>query len=313
MKIGFRVAGLLMLAAFLLVPAIAQKERSKSDLLKEIATLSNSPKLEDKEKAYQTSKEYLTRFGNDKDDKNIVKIRDYVSRFRENELYKSLDAKKYKEFYTLGKEILGEQPENLDVAINLAYGGYDAFLKNSDKSFGADAMMYTKKTIELIEAGKTPKSFAPFTAKEDTLAWMYYIDGFFLAETDKRSSAVNMFNSIRFESSIKQTSQPFYLIAMYYESVYEKTAAELNAKIKAKTISDAELAVQSEKVAKVLDLMLDAYARTSSRADAENSPNKVVIKDRLTVVYKFAKKTDVGLAEYIGYINKTQLPDPGKL
>ena len=310
MRRMFSTAILAMMVVLFVSSAFAQKERSKEELLKEIAALSNSAKPEDKEKAYQTSKEFLARFGTEKND-NVKKIRDFAHRYRLSEFYKAVDGNKFSLAFTLGKEILADEPNNVEVMLNLAYSGYNALGAN-DKSFSGDTISSAKKAIQLMDAGTMPGNFAPFKDKTEAMAWLYYIDGTLVTDTDKKAGAESIYKATQLDSPIKDSSLPYNLIALYYEDVYEKLGNELKAKAAAKPVNEAEVNALTDRLSKALELMLDAYARASKRADTESAANKDALKGRLIQVYKFVKKTDVGLNEYLSYINKTPLPEPDK-
>ncbi len=310
MKNLFSTATLTLMVVLFVVPGFAQKQRSKDELLKEIATLSNSSKPEDKEKAYQTSKEFLTRFGSEKND-NVKKIHDFASRYRLSEFYKAVDGNKFAYAFSLGKEILADEPNNVEVLLNLSYAGYNA-LGAGEKSYSNDTVTSAKKGTELLESGTTPSNYAPFKDKPEATAWLYYIEGTLLSNTDKKAGAESIYKAIKLESPIKENSLPYNMIALYYEDVYERLGNELKAKVAAKPVNEAEANALTDRVSKALELMLDAYARASKRADTEGAANKDVLKGRLAQVYKFVKKTDVGLAEYVNYINQTPLPEPDK-
>ena len=307
----FSTAVVLMLAVMLVSSASAQKPKSKEESLKEIATLSNTKKPEDMAKAYELSKDFLTRFGKENDkDGNIAKVRDFVNRYRENLFFTAADGKKYADAFAIGKEILAEQPNNVEVLMNLAYAGYNASATPEGKVYVDDAITYARKSTQLVEAGTAPKSFAPFKDKDEAMAFMYFIDGHLSITKDMKAAAGSLYKATQFEASVKNNSLPYYLIATYYEDLYGKMSTDLKAK--GKTLSEADFKAASDKIDKVLDAMMDAYARACKRADAENSPNKAAWKDRLTQVYTFKNKTAAALPEYINYVNTLPMPDPGK-
>lgn len=305
MKKIFATVLLLLLTVSVATSVFAQKQKSKDELMKEIATLSNSQKIEDKEKAYQLGKEFLTRFPKDKD---VAKVRPFVKNFQKYTFLKASEDKRFADFFAIGKEILADEPENTEITLNLGYGGYDALLRGNDKSFGDDAVKYSQLTLQLMEKGNFPSSFAPFTSKDDALAWMYYIIGYFSMEKDIKLSATSFYKSTLYETAIKKTSQPYYAIALYYEDKYEKMAKTLNEK--AKTLSDAEFKAENEKVNAVIEQLMDAYARAYKIGVAENNPGKDQWKNRLAAVYKFYKKTDAGFEPYLNYVVTTQFKDP---
>ena len=310
MKKTYSFAIFFLLVSLFAASAFAQKQRSKDELFKEIATLSNSSVAADKEKAYQSSKEFLARFGTDKND-NVKKVRTFLETHRIKMFYTAVDTNKAADAFTLGKEILADQPQNVEVLINLTYAGYNA-VAAGDKTYLDDTISSAKKAEELLEAGTLPASFAPFKDKNEALAWAYYIDGTLVTPKDKKAGAESIYKATLQQSVIKDNSLPYNMIALYYEDIYDKAGNELKAKLAVKPINEAEATALEKRVTGALELMLDAYARSSKRADAENAANKDALKSRLVQVYKFVKKTDVGLAEYISYINKTPLPDPSK-
>lgn len=305
MKKIFSTVLLLLLMISVSNAIFAQKQKSRDELIKEIATLSNSQTAGDKEKAFELSKEFLTRFPKDKE---AAKVKGFVKNFQKFTFGNALGDKKYAEFFKIGKEILTEEPENADIALNLAYGGYAALLTNKDLSFGDDAVKYAQLTLQLMEKGIFPAEYTPFTSKDDALAWMYYIIGNFSLEKDNKLAASSFYKATLYESAIKKSPQPYDAIAQYYEKKYETMTKELNAK--AKTISDAEFKAETEKVNTVIEQMMDAYARAFKAAEAANHPNKDQWKSRLATVYKFHKKTDAGFDAYVTYVVTTPLKDP---
>ncbi len=291
--------------------AFGQKQKSKDDLYKEIGTLTNTKKPDDMAKAYPLAKEFLERFGKDDKDEHVKFIRTFVTRYREHQFDVALDAKKYAEAFALGKEILAVQPDNVDVNMNLAYSGYDAMSTKGDKTYLDESLGYAKKTIQMMEAGTMPARFAPFTDKDEASAFMYFVAGNLLLDKDKKEAAHYLYKAASFESKIKNNSAVYYLIATCYEDQYAKFAAEMQAKGD-KKISDAEFEKESARVSEIIDRMLDAYARAVKRGETDKNPDAVAWKQRLTQIYKFTKKTENGLPEYINQVIATPMPDPSK-
>lgn len=309
MKKLLLVVTVILVATSFVTSTFAQKQKSKDDLFKEIATLSNTKKPEDIEKAYQLGKEFLVRFPKETSE-NAKKLKDFVKRYRENSFYKAFEEKRFADFFAIGKEILTDEPENVVITLNLGYGGYDTLLKSNDKSFADDSIKYAKQTLQFFEAVKLPTSFSPFNNREEATAWMYYVIGYFSTDKDLKEAAINFYKSTLYESEIKKTSQPYYVIAYYYEKIYEKMSADLNGKIAAKTIDDAQIDAQTEKINVILDQMIDAYSRAYKFGETENNPSKNEWKSRLTEVYLFRKKPEAGLDAYINSVVATPLKDP---
>lgn len=307
MKKLLKIAVFAILLSSFTFPVIAQKQKSKDDYLKEISALFKINKPEELEKAYYLAKEFLTAYPKEKGD-NINKLKQFIKSNQENMFYNLLDKGKLAEAFAAGKEVLTENPENIGVLMNLAYSGFDAQAKNKDNSFAEVSTNYAKQTISLLESGKTPANFSPFKNKDDTIGWMYYVIGNFQKDTDAKESAINFYKATKYEGQVKSSSFPYYVIANYYETVYQKLATEYNAKNK--SLTEEQNKIELDKVNKVLDLMLDAYARAIKFAEAENNPDKDNWKKRFTDVYKFRNKSDAGINEFMTLKNASPMPDP---
>ena len=290
----------------------AQKQKSKDDLFKEIQALLATKKPDDAVKAYPLGKEFVERFGKDDKDEKVKGIKVFVTRFRERQCMIYLDGGKYAEGFKLCKEILAEQPENVEVTMNLAYAGYTALSSKGDKTYIDDSLGYARKTIQMMDTGSMPKSFVPFKDKDEAGAFMYFVVGNLSLDRDKKEAAFNLYRATLFESQIKNNSAAYYLIAACYEDIYAKMANDLKARMDAKKISDADFNTESARVAKVIDMMMDAYARAVKHAETDKNPDMAQWKQRLTQVYKFSKGSEAGMAEYIDHVNTIAMPDPSK-
>lgn len=300
---------LLLLTTALTVSAYAQKTPSKDELFNKIAKMSQTKKPEDQDKAYQMSKDFLARYAEDKDEK-VTKVKDFAAKYRLSAFNKKLDDGKTTEAFQMGKEILADEPENSYVTMNLAYGGYEALTKKKDKSFADDSVNYANKTLSLYDAGKLPNSFQPFKDQAEATALMYYIIGNFAVDTDVKKAAEYFYKSLQYESKIKNTAYPYYYIAFNYEKIYEKAAKDFQTKHGSKTTEDDEYRKDNANLEKVLERMLDSYARTVKIAQVENNPNTAAWKQRYMDIYKFIKQSDAGADEYLNDIMSKPMPEP---
>ena len=307
MKKIIQVIVLSIVTVSFVMDAAAQKQRSKDAYLREISTLSNSRKADDKKKAYEVGKEFLGIYDKDGKDKdsNVQKVRKFVEQYQENLFFKAFDDKKFDELFTRGKELLLEKPDNPVYGMYLAYGGFEALAQKQNKKFGDDSAKYAKMVLSEFEKGNLPKNFAPFSNKETALAWMYFVIGNF--SKDAKESASSFYKSTLYDTPIKKDAQPYYAIASYYEDLYAKLSSDLKSKEGA---PEEEIKAASEKVNTVIDQMMDAYARTYTISAATKSPAADGIKQRLAQVYKFRKQTDAGFDSYIKYVVGTPLKDP---
>ncbi|MEO8073720.1 MAG: hypothetical protein ABI686_10835 [Acidobacteriota bacterium] len=294
------------------VSAFAQKTQSKDELLNKIAKMSQTKKSEDQDKAYQMSKDYLAQYGNDNDE-NAKKIKEFVEKYRASALNKKLDEGKTAEAFALGKEILAQEPENSYVTMNLAYGGYEALTKKKDKSFAADSLKYANQTLSLFEAGKLPKTFQPFSNQAEATALMYYIVGSFAVDDNNKEAAQNFYKALQYDSKIKNTAYPYYYIALNYEQEYAKAAKAFQDKYGTQVKEDDAMKAENAKLEKLLDRMLNSYARLVKIAQTENNPNSAAWKQRYLEIYKFVKQSDAGADEYLSDAASKPIPDPSSI
>ena len=300
---------LLMLILVLTFSTVAQDNKPKDELFGKIAKLTQSKKPEDSEKAYQLSKDFVAKYGKDNDDK-AKKIKDFVEKYRLAAFDKKLDEGKTAEGFALGKEILAQEPENSYVTMNLAYGGYDALIKNKDKSFGDESIKYARQTLSLFDAGKLPKTFQPFKDQAEATALMYYVMGNFAVDTNLKEAAHNFYKSIQYEAQFKKNSYPYYIAAFYYEQEYQKAATEYQTKYGNVTKETDEMKAAQSKLEKLLDRMLDAYARTIKMGEVEKNSSIDAWKQRFADIYKFRHQSETGMSEYLEKTPNTPLPDP---
>ncbi len=290
----------------------SQDNKPKDELFGKIAKLTNTKKAEDTEKAYQLGKDFVAKYGKDNDDKS-KKIKEFVDQYRLAAFDKKLNESKTAEAFALGKEILAQEPENSYVTMNLAYAGYDALLKTKDKTFGDESVKYARQTLSLFEAGKLPKTFQPFKDQAEVTALMYYVIGSFLLDANLKEAAQNFYKAIQYEAQFKKNSYPYYVISFHYEKEYEKAAAAYQTKHGSKTTEDSEMKADQTKLEKLIDRMLDAYARAIKFGEAEKSPDSASWKKRFTDIYKFRHQNETGMSEYLEKVSNTQLPDPNSL
>lgn len=307
------VAAFLFLTVAFGVSVFAQSKESKDEQYAKIAKLTQSKKDEDRDKAYQMSRDFLAQFGKEEKDEKVVKIKTFAENYRSSAFNKKLDEMKTAEAVAIGKEILAQEPENSYVTMNLAIAGFDARQKNKDNSFGANSIAYAKQTLSLLEAGKMPKTFQPLKDQTEATAYMYYIIGNFSLDADYKEATRNFYKAAQIDSVVKTYSFPYFAIADFYEKEYARIGTEVKTKYDAQKISDAELKTEQVKLDKILGNMLDAYARAIKYGEAEKNANLPAWKQRFADVYKFSKKSDAGMTEYLANQPNTALPDPSAI
>ncbi|HMS40667.1 MAG TPA: hypothetical protein PKE69_10600 [Pyrinomonadaceae bacterium] len=300
---------LLVSFALLSLSAVAQKVETEGELFQKISKLTQTKKADDQEKAYKLSKTYLERFGKD-DSENAKKIKAFVENHEIAKLGKLIDDGKTGEAFAFGKEILATNPENVVVTMELALAGLQASEKKKDKSFGKDSIDYAKTTLRLFGENKAPKTFAPLADQNEATAMMYYIVGVFSADDNLPEAANNFYKSLQYESKIKISSLPYIYIALHYHKIYQNLADEFEKKYANKPTSDKEANAANERLGKLLNLMMDAYARAAKIGEAQKMEEAANWKGIFTQIYKGVNQSEAGMNEYYDKILSQPLPDP---
>jgi hypothetical protein len=265
--------------------------------------------------AYQAAKEYLQRYPKD-NDQYTQYLQKWIAVYERDERKRTLpqlvyNAKNFAGAYTLGKQILTEEPEYLPALIHLGYAGLLATTLAKNETFNADAQTYANKAIQAIEAGKSPASWAPFKGKEDTLAQLYYTVGFLNLKTAPDRAVQPLIRAVQFDTDLKKSPAIYYYLAAAYESGPYKTMAAAYQTTYAGKDESAQSKLALEQLNVIIDRMIDAYARAVAAAgtDAANAQIKAQSSGKLEQFYKFRHEgSDAGMNELIAGVLAQPLP-----
>lgn len=276
--------------------------------------------------AYQAAKDYMAKYGKE-DDQYTRYLRTWISAYEEDERARRLAAEKadreqqllgsfttkdFAKAYGLAKQVLADDPDNVKVLIALGNGGVFAS-ETRNETFNEAAAGYAQKAIRLIESGKSPDTWAPFKNREDVLASLYYAAGFYSLKTKPESSIENFYKVATIESDRKKSAATYYYLAAAYQNGPYKRLSEDYSKRFGNQPESPESKAALENINKVLDKVIDAYARAVALAG--NDPQQQAVKNqwlsRLTDFYKFRhENSDAGLNELIAGILAKPLPQP---
>lgn len=226
------------------------------------------------------------------------------------------NEKKYVEAYALGKEILAEEPDNLNVLVHLGTNGYlVAPLKNA--SLTGEAVGHARKALQMLEGGQNLEKWDPLPSRDVALAYLNYTIGSLTLEADPTGALKYLLKSAQYETPLKKSAYTYAYIAGAYETgAYAKQSDHYNAVYKDKDETpESKLALAN--IHQLVDRMIDAYARAVALAgtDSNLTAAKAVWQENLTNLYKYRNnKSDAGLAELIaGILAKPLPPEPTPL
>jgi hypothetical protein len=269
--------------------------------------------------AYEAGKEYLQKYPNDTDAK-AKEIKDWVTRF-ENQmrpaevLIKVYREKNYPEAYALGKQVLATDPENLKILTALGYAGmFVSASGNTD--FTGEAMTYAKQAIQLLDAGKAPPDWKPFSSKDETLGWLNYALGLMTFRTTPHDAIGYLSKAAQYEAPPKKDPLLYYYLATLRSQEFEKQRSDYNAKYNGKD-ETPESKAALEQVNALLDPVIDAFARAVAYADADPQMQARFQQQRtdwmtkLTDRYRFRhNNSEAGLKELIDSVRTKPLGMP---
>lgn len=284
---------------------------------------------EQQKAASETGKEYLSKYGScpDESDKKITAfIQNWVTKYdkavRDFACTDAFNKKDYARAYQACQAVLNEQPENTDIVLMLARGGYaNVTATPPSTALNADAARMARRAVELIQAGKAPTKWDPFPNQEEALGFLYYAQGVFTRETDPTAAAAAFIKAAQSNSLFKRESSTYtYLADIYEKTELKKLVDQYNVQFPPNVPIPDEKKPQYDQmmaqINKVLDRLIDAYARSAAilNADPKADPKtKTAVMNTLTRYYKqrHEDKED-GLQQLIASVMNTPIMLPGQ-
>jgi hypothetical protein len=277
--------------------------------------------------AYQAARDYMARYGKE-DDQYTRYLKAWIAAYEEDErvrrlaaeredreqrLLQSVTQKKFADAYAQAKQVLNDDPNNVKVLIPLGYSAFIASTESRNESFNTEATTYAQKAIQLIESGRAPDTWSPFKNKEDVLASLHYALGFYQLKTTPEAAIGQFIKAAQGDSDRKTAPSTYYYLALAYQNGPYKRLSEDYSKRFGNQAETPESKAALENVNKVLDKIIDAYARAVALAgsDPQHQNAKTQWMARLTELYKFRHAgSDIGLSELIARVLSQPLPQP---
>lgn len=272
----------------------------------------------DQAKAYNDAKKYLSCPAGAVTESEQLII-DYLKKWtaaydagsREIRLLQLIyNEKKYPEGYTLGREILTSNPDSLKVLVHLGVNGYLVQPLKSP-SLTAQALDYAKRALALIDAGRSLDDWQPLKSHAAAVAYLNFTIGSATLENDPSTALKHLVKAMEVETPLKTSPFSYAYIAGAYETGPYAKQAEEYQRIYAKQDETPESKLALAKIYKIVDRMIDSYARAVALAgnDAQFATGKAAWIDSLRTWYKFRNNnSDAGLNELIASILSTPLP-----
>jgi hypothetical protein len=262
---------------------------------------------EQQKTAVEAARTYLGACPADPNDKQADYMKKFVDKYDalmgKNEIAKqfqdAVTAKKYAEEIRIGKQILATDPDNVLITIILGGAGL------GDANVLPDSAQYAKKSIELIEAGKP---FAPYTSKDQALAYLNYVLAKNAAKSNDPNAAITYFiKSAKYESDLKKNALLYNeLAAAYGAGPVGKLAEDYKAYIGKPETTESKLVLAN--LNQAIDRQIDAFARAA--ALSTNPADKKAVMDVLTEIAKSRNQTDADVNTLVANVLSKPVPEP---
>jgi tetratricopeptide (TPR) repeat protein len=275
--------------------------------------------------AYEAARDYMARYGKEEDQyTRYLKL--WIAAWEEDERVRKLTAERadreqqllgsftqrdFAKAYGLAKQVLTDDPNNVRVLIALGYGAVAASTEARNETFNAEAANYALKAIQLIESGKTPETWTPFKGKEDVLGSLHYALGLYALKPTPEAAIAHFIKATQVDAERRNAPSTYYYLAVAYQNGPYKRLSDDYGKRFANQPESAESKSALENVNRVVDRIIDAYARAVALAGSapQHQAAKAQWLATLTGFYKFRHNdSDAGLNDFIAKVLSQPLP-----
>jgi hypothetical protein len=276
--------------------------------------------------AYEAGKGYLEKYeakaATDDDKKIVAYIKKWVDSYdkiaRRNQLLQKIKDKNYPEAVTLSRQVLTDYPDDLPVLFELSQAGLFAATGGNEAN-NADTINFARKTMQLIQAGKTFQKDTPIANKDVILGGLNYSLGFLLKKSQPAEALNYFITAAQFEGPSKKDPLTYASLAEIYEATeYSKLATQFNASCKTEDqVKTQECIDLKAKADQSVDHLIDALARAIAYSNlspeaAKFAQARASWTEGITGYYKYRNNgSDAGLKELIAGITSKPLPKPG--
>ncbi len=277
--------------------------------------------------AYDAGKEYLAKYeAKDGPDDTYVKyIKKWVTSYekiaRRQQLFDHLNKKELDAAFTLASQVLADYPDDLSVLFELARAGTIAST-GGNTTHDAETINYTKRTIQLIQSGKSFDPNKPLSEKEknENLGNLNYALGLLLRKNSPTEAVTYFANAAQVEGPAKTNPLTYFSLADIYEtSQYVNLAKQFNDTCKTEEQAKTQACIDLKaKADLVVDHIIDALARAIAYSNigpdkANFDKARAAWMESITNYYKYRNNgSTTGLDQLIAGITSKPFPKPGE-
>jgi hypothetical protein len=261
--------------------------------------------------AYDIAREYLKKFGSD-EDQYVKAVRKWVAKYeaatRVVDFNQAVAAKDYTKTFTVGRQLLEQEPENFKVLLQLVNAGL-LNARAGNKSLDTETIALARKTLQLVDSNKVTDP-APMASLDDVRGFLNFGLGSLLEVTAPAEAKAAFLRAIKEGGAYKTDPTTYFLLgATIYNAEYQPLAAEYSAKYTGKD-ETPESKLMLERANAIGSRAIDAMARAIALATKpEYKDSKAKWLAQLTDIYKdFHNNSDAGLNELVATVLSKPLP-----
>lgn len=268
------------------------------------------PTAEKQRLAYEAAREYLRKFGEDRDPEG-VEVRKFVAEYekvnREQDLFKTYNSKNYEETFKRGRVILQHEPENFFALAILSEAGLDN-ARAGKSELNSETVDYLRRAIKRLDAD--PKTNAkPFENVELARGFLNAGLGSLLKDQAPVEAAAAFRNAAASDSPFRTDPIIYHRMgAAILKGEFAQVSGEYNQKFGNKPSSQEQQAML-QRLSNLLERTIDAYARAVALSKTpQQQETRAKILEQLTTLYKSFHNSDAGLEELIATVLLKPLP-----
>lgn len=314
MKQTIKLLALAAAMAVLVVPTVAQKqectEENKNAWYK--TYYDNRRGTEEQQKtAYDVANTYIESCPDDPNDAQLKPMKKFVAAYKAmleqrkagGDFQKAVTSNNYAEQMRLGKQLLANEPDNVDVNVILGIAGL------ADPNLVSESAQYAKKAISLIESGKSTKLFS----NDQALAYLNWTVAKSKLTSAPADAISDLLKAVKVETEVKKKPELYLDLAAAYESgPRAKLSDEYTASLKPDKTETDQSKLILQNLNGIIDNQIDAEARAA--ALTTDAGRKKGIVTELTSLYKYRNKTatDANVTELVTNVLSKPIPDVPK-
>lgn len=270
-----------------------------------------NPNPEQQRFAYGTAKDYLRRWGGEKDSET-KEVRRFVVEYERamhgREMYAAYDAKDYAKVFEIGRPAVKSDPENFLALSLMVEAGYDNAVAGKT-GFASEAAEDARTAIKLLEDRKVAKP-EPFKSMEVARGFLNFALGWFVRDEKPAEAAGAFMKAVKSDSPYHTDPSAYHRLGVsILKGEFAQLSNEYNEKFGGKPASPEQTAMLN-RIQHLIEQTMDAYARAvalSTKPEQQEARAKILAQ--LTALYKnFHNNSDAGLDQLVATVLSKPIP-----